>query len=85
MSEDTNQSSTIAKPKAPRKAKGKAAVEPKGKRSLNLSLPVEDYERLAIHALREDITISELVSRLARENCRDYHITRTARASDNEG
>jgi hypothetical protein len=83
MSEDTNQSTVAHKAKAPRKAKGKAAVEPKGKRSLNLSLPVEDYERLAIHALRENITISDLVSRLARDHCRDYHITRTARAADN--
>jgi len=60
------------------KAKTKPTSEAKSKRSLNLSLPPEDYERLAIHALRLDTTISELVSKLAREHCREFHITRTA-------
>lgn len=57
--------------------KPKSADKPTGKRSLNLSLPLEDYERLAVHALRQDINISELVCRLAREHLREYHISRT--------
>lgn len=65
------------KPRSTRTRKPKAADAARGKRSLNLSLPVEDYERLAIHALREDIHISDLVCRLAREHLREYHITRT--------
>jgi hypothetical protein len=74
-------SATAPKSKPARKSKPKPAVDSKGKRSLNLSLPQEDYERLAIHAMRLDIHISELVSRLAREHCREFHITRTATRS----
>lgn len=48
------------------------------KRSLNLSLPEGDYERLAIHALRQRLTISDLVAKLAREHLREFHIARTA-------
>lgn len=59
------------------KGKGKSPEPPKGKRSLNLSLPQEDYERLAIHALRADMTISDLVAQLARTHLREYHLTRT--------
>lgn len=64
--------------KGTRKAKTKASTEGKGKRSLNLSLPVEDYQRLALHAVARDTTISELVSSLAREHLREWHLTRTA-------
>jgi hypothetical protein len=74
---------TPPKGKGTRKAKPKPTPVGNGKRSLNLSLPVEDYERLAIHAMRMDTTISDLVSRLAREHCREYHISRTGtRAAD---
>jgi hypothetical protein len=73
--EPMNAQATAPKGKPSRKPKPKPATT--GKRSLNLSLPVEDYERLAIHAMRSDTTISDLVSRLAREHCREYHITRT--------
>jgi hypothetical protein len=66
-----------AKIKPPRKGKSRPADRPIGKRSLNLSLPLEDYERLAVHALRLDTTISELVCKLAREHLREFHITRT--------
>jgi hypothetical protein len=69
--------SNDAKVKPSRKGKGKPADRPIGKRSLNLSLPLEDYERLAVHALRLDTTISELVCKLAREHLREFHITRT--------
>jgi hypothetical protein len=66
-----------AKVKPPRKGKVRPADRPIGKRSLNLSLPLEDYERLAVHALRLDTTISELVCKLARDHLREFHITRT--------
>lgn len=64
--------------KPARKGKGKPAVEGKGKRSLNLSIPVEDYERFAIHAMRANETISELFCKLGRQHLREFHITRTA-------
>lgn len=66
-----------ARPKATKARRPKPADRPTGKRSLNLSLPLDDYERLAVHALRQDTTISDLVCRLAREHLREYHITRT--------
>jgi hypothetical protein len=59
----------VAKPKSPERTNGK--------RSLNLSIPTEDHERLAIHALRRNLTISEIVSQLAREHLREFHITTT--------
>jgi len=73
----THSPSTEGKPKPTKARKGKPADRPIGKRSLNLSLPLDDYERLAVHALRLDTTISELVCKLAREHLREFHITRT--------
>ncbi len=67
-----------AKGKPARKAKAKPANEGKGKRSLNLSLPIEDYERFMLHAMKmTNGNISELVCQLGRQHLRDYHITRT--------
>jgi hypothetical protein len=57
--------------------KPKSSDKATGKRSLNLSLPVDDYKRLATHALMQDINISDLVCKLAREHLREFHITRT--------
>jgi hypothetical protein len=65
------------KAKGPRPRKAKAPKPQTGKRSLNLSLDNETYERLAVHALRGNTTISELVTKLANDNLREYHITRT--------
>lgn len=68
-----------AEPKA-KGTKARRAKAPKpqtGKRSLNLSLDNETYERLAVHALRGNSTISELVTKLAQDHLREYHITRT--------
>ena len=65
------------KAKPSRARKGKSAERAIGKRSLNLSLPVDDYKRLATHALMQDINISDLVCKLAREHLREFHITRT--------
>jgi hypothetical protein len=73
----THSPSIEGKPKPAKARKGKPADRPIGKRSLNLSLPLDDYERLAVHALRLDTTISELVCKLAREHLREFHITRT--------
>jgi hypothetical protein len=70
-------SSDPSKGKSSRKVKGKSAVEPKGKRSLNLSLPHDDYQRLAVHALDEGKTISDLVCELARTHLRRVHLART--------
>lgn len=64
--------------KPTRAARPKASQEPRGKRSLNLSIPVEDYERFVIHAMRANTTISELFCKLGREHLREYHLTRTA-------
>jgi hypothetical protein len=64
--------------KGVRKPKPKTPGEPKGKRSLNLSMPIEDYERFMLHAMKmTNGNISELVCKLGREHLRDYHITRT--------
>jgi hypothetical protein len=76
--DDTSSPSVALKGKPKSKGKSKSPVEPKGKRSLNLSIPHEDYERLAIHAMRADTTISELVCQLARTHLREFHLTRTA-------
>jgi hypothetical protein len=80
MNTDTDMdiSTITAKGKPARKAKSKPPIEPKGKRSLNLSIPQEDYQRLAVHALDEGKTISDLVCELARTHLRRVHITRTA-------
>lgn len=66
-----------AKAKGTKTRKAKAPKPQTGKRSLNLSLDNETYERLAVHALRGNVTISELVTKLANDNLREYHITRT--------
>jgi macrodomain Ter protein organizer (MatP/YcbG family) len=75
--EDATASANIAKGKPPRKAKPKTAFEGKGKRSLNLSLDYETYQRLAIHALDLDTTISAIVTQLANTHLRRVHLTRT--------
>jgi len=69
-----------AKAKSPRKARGKSPSVDKGngKRSINLSMPIEDYERFLIHAMKmTGGNISELVCRLGREHLREYHLSRT--------
>jgi hypothetical protein len=68
-----------SKPKSTRTRKGKpkSTDKPNGKRSLNLSLPIEVYERLALHALADGKTISEIVSDLANTHLRRVHLTRT--------
>jgi hypothetical protein len=66
------------KPKPTRKAKPKPSNEGRGKRSINLSLPIDDYERFVLHAMKmTNGNISELVCHLGRTHLRDYHISRT--------
>jgi hypothetical protein len=75
---DMSASSVASKIKATKKPKAKPAVESKGKRSLNLSISVETYERLMIHAMRQTKgNISDLVERLATDHLREFHLTRT--------
>ncbi len=72
----------MAKGKASRKAKAKPTSEGKGKRSLNLSMPVEDYERFMLHAMRmTNGNISELVCQLGRQHLREFHISRTPKSN----
>jgi hypothetical protein len=71
--------------KPTRTRKPKSTTTPTGKRSLNLSISVDTYERLSIHAMRlTSGNISTLVERLANDHLREFHLTRTAttRASE---
>jgi hypothetical protein len=66
------------KVKPTRKPKGKPTTTPTGKRSLNLSLTTETYERLLIHAMRmTNGNLSDLVEKLATDHLREFHLTRT--------
>lgn len=60
----------------------KPSKTPPGRRPLKLSLPVEVIGKLQLHAIQEGISVSALVSRLAREHCNEWTIHRTpSRAS----
>lgn len=79
----TSEQATISmnegKAKGTKPRKAKPVSDGKGKRSLNLSIPVETYERLVIHAMRQTGgNISDLVTQLANDHLREYHLTRTA-------
>ncbi len=79
--EDTAKPASDGRVKGRNKGKSKPASDGKGKRSLNVSMPHEDYERFYIHALRlTNGNISELICRLGRDHLRDYHISRTPTA-----
>lgn len=47
-----------------------------GKRSLNLRIDTDTYERLHVHALRRRLTISELVMDISKTHLREYFISR---------
>jgi hypothetical protein len=68
------------KPAKPRKVK--STDKPIGKRSLNLSITSEVYERLAVHALADDRTISDIVSDLVVTHLRRVHLTRATKGVD---
>jgi hypothetical protein len=70
--------SSTSKSKTSKKSKPKPTSESKGKRSLNLSIHQDTYERLMIHAMRQTKgNISDLVERLATDHLREFHLTRT--------
>jgi hypothetical protein len=76
--DDMDAQVNTAKGKATKKSKPKPADTAKGKRSLNLSISVDTYERLMIHAMRQTKgNISDLVERLATDHLREFHLTRT--------
>jgi hypothetical protein len=49
-----------------------------GKRSLNIRIDDDTYERLAVHALRRKTTISALVMEYARTHLREFSIHRNS-------
>ena len=55
----------------------KASKVSLGRRPLKLSLPVEVIGKLQLHAIQEGLSVSGLVSRLAREHCNEWTIHRT--------
>lgn len=69
------------------KGRKRAAAKPPEitKRSLNLRVDTDTYERLAVHALRRDCTISELVMEFARTHLREFSIHRNATKADKAG
>ncbi len=79
VNEHENVNTTEAKhiPARPRK---RATTRPdsSGKRSLNIRIDDDTYERLAVHALRRKTTISELVMDFARTHLREFSIHRNA-------
>jgi hypothetical protein len=80
MEADTPMTAQSSPPKgrATKKSKPKPANESKGKRSLNLSISQDTYERLMIHAMRQtNGNISDLVERLATDHLREFHLSRT--------
>lgn len=66
-----------------KKATAKAPTE-NGRRSLNLRVDDETYERLTIHAMRRRTTISALVMSLAKEQLREYSIHRLGTRTEQE-
>jgi hypothetical protein len=71
------------KSKGTRKPKRASPVVRKDdKRSLNLRIDEDAYERLAVHALRRKSTISALVEVFAREHLREFSIHRNAKAGE---
>ena len=47
-----------------------------GKRSLNLRVDDDTYERLTVHAIKQRKTISELVIEFAKNHLREYSVHR---------
>ena len=63
-------------PKGRRAQRGKrASAKPEtAKRSLNLRIDDDVYERLTVHAMKRRMTISDLVGEMTRSHCRDFAI-----------
>jgi hypothetical protein len=82
---DENAETATPKPgKVRRRANAKASVAENGKRSLNIRVDEDTYERLAIHALRRKTTISELVMEFAKTQLREFTIHRNGNAVKGE-
>lgn len=77
VKEATDQGAPAAASK-PAKARRRSSTKgAKGeKRSLNLRIDADSYERLAVHALRRNTTISALVEGFAQETLREFYIVR---------
>jgi hypothetical protein len=82
---NANEATSTTATRATRRAKPTKAEKAGGKRSLNLRIDGEAYERLAVHALRRNTTISALVEAFAREQLREFHIVRNGRAGEGAG
>jgi hypothetical protein len=55
-----------------RRATAKAPTDAADKRSLNLRVDTETYERLTIHAMKRRTTISDLVMEFAKDHLREF-------------
>lgn len=56
------------------------------RRSLNLRIDEDVYERLTVHAMKRRTTISALVELLAREHLREFYVAKTpSRAGETNG
>jgi hypothetical protein len=76
--DENAETATVKPPKVRRRANTKASGAENGKRSLNIRVDDDTYERLAIHALRRKTTISELVMEFAKTQLREFTIHRNA-------
>lgn len=72
-------------PKARKKTGAKTPTESTGKRSLNLRVDDETYERLTIHAMKRRTTISDLVMELAKNSLREFSVHRVGVRSEGQG
>jgi hypothetical protein len=72
IDQHASKASRIKGAKAPKASKPQSARRP-----LKLSLPLDVIGKLQLHAIQEGISVSALVSRLAREHCNEWTIHRT--------
>jgi hypothetical protein len=62
--------------KARRRVAAKAPTPEVAKRSLNLRIDQDSYQRLNVHALMRSTTVSALVEEFARDHLREYVVHR---------
>ncbi len=68
----------------PRRRAATKPAEP-SKRSLNLRVDVDTYERLTVHAMKRSTTISDLVMELARMHLREFSVHRIGVKGEGQG
>jgi hypothetical protein len=69
-----------------RRTGGKTPTPEVGKRSLNLRIDDDSYQRLSVHALMRKKTVSELVMEFAQGQLREYVVhRRSAGGPDGQG